>query len=107
MTPEELLKAENAFIRLHNQGVSLEDIARRLRVEVSLIEGWKKDFENILVNTNDQFQKGVTTEVLGKKFDEGYFGRSKYDYATHHIEDIRGTIYRIANRNEEDMANDI
>ncbi|GAB2589192.1 AAA family ATPase [Spirosoma areae] len=102
MTPEELLKAENTFIRLHNQGVSVEEIAEKLGLNTDIVQSWKAKMEEVLSVRLKNTPKDAVLEVLGKKNNELYIGRTIFNQATHKIEEIREIISLIANRNEGD-----
>ena len=105
MTPEELSKAESAFIRLYNQGVATKDIAQKLGLQLDVVDEWKYDLEKTITDTT-KASKNAKIEVLGKKLNEGYFGRFKYDVITHSTETIRDLVYGISNKNEEYMTSD-
>ncbi len=82
------------------------EIAERLGIELRMVEEWRNDFEKVKTSTVT-IPENATVEVLGKKINEGYFGRFKYHTITHSIETIRDLVHGIANRKEEDIVSDI
>lgn len=103
MTPEELLKAENAFIRLHNQGVSVEEIAEKLQIDLGLVKSWKITMDRTLSDRLKNTPKDAIIEVLGKKEDI-YIGKTLFNHTTYKIDKIRELIASIANRNTDEVT---
>ncbi|QDK80967.1 AAA family ATPase [Spirosoma sp. KCTC 42546] len=100
MTPEELLKAENAFIRLHNQGVILKEIAEQLGVEIGVIKKWKENLEVAIQQSNNP--EGINVTVQNKDASGAYLYKHSLNLTFSGIEKLKFDLVRLAIRDTND-----
>lgn len=94
MTPEELLKAENAFIRLSNQGVPVEEIAGRLGIEAELVRGWEQKLKSAIQNYDVPDNLTVTVQEINEKGEYLYQNSIQLNFSG--VEKLKFDLWRLS-----------
>ena len=94
MTPENLLKVENAFIRLYNQGVSMEVIAERLGVETELVGEWEQKLSIAIQSYDAPDNLTVSVQAVNEKGEYEY--QSSIQLSFSGVEKLKFDLWRLS-----------
>jgi predicted ATP-binding protein involved in virulence len=102
MTPQELLRLENIFIKLKNQGKTLEEIKSELAaVDQNLIDKWNIDFEEASSKIPD---KPMKTIIASKGDDGKYEYKNSMSFQMTFLQKVKFDLWRASSHKPQDES---
>lgn len=102
MNEEELLKFENLYINLKNQGKSVEEIYFLLKVNIDIIKKWDLAFENELKKIPKD--SPIVISIESKNSDGKYSFLQKLNFQISTLEKIKFDLWNASSISEEKLS---
>lgn len=106
MTPEELRRLENVFIKLKGDGKSFDEIAKSLSgVATDLLKKWDSEYENALANYKESSPSPIEVSISEKDESGKYIFQNTLSFQLSTLEKIRFDLSQAFSVDVEKLPN--